>query len=82
MRSGDDLSGQARAARGRRLESVETILGRPVAELRDRPDFQPSARSIPNEPLRLECRLVRQGPADHTNRIIDLLSRWEKASGP
>jgi len=74
LRSGDDVAGEARNGKGGgALESVATINGRPAAEVADRPEFQNLSAIHPNEPLRLECGLVRQGQADQTNRIIDLL---------
>jgi transcription termination factor Rho len=57
---------------------VTTINGRPAAELRERPEFQNLSAIHPDQQLRLECGLLRQGQADQTNRIIDLLCPFGK----
>jgi len=60
------------------LERVTTINGRPAAEVRDRPEFQSLSAIHPDQQLRLECGLLRQGQSDQTNRIIDLLCPFGK----
>ncbi len=59
--------------RGPSLEKVTAINGRPPEKLRERPEFTRLGAIHPNEQLRLECGLVRQGQPDFTNRVIDLL---------
>jgi transcription termination factor Rho len=83
LRTGDEIDGETRPGKGGGggggggggsvLERVTAINGRPAAELRERPDFQRLPAVHPDQPLRLECPLVRQGRPDPTNRIIDLL---------
>ncbi len=79
LRVGDDVVGETRNGKGgSALDRVATINGRPAAELRERPEFQRLAAIHPDEVLRLECDLVRQGQPDQTNRIIDLLCPFGK----
>jgi transcription termination factor Rho len=76
LRSGDEIAGETRpGGRGRAatLEKITTVNGRPPADLRGRPDFSSLGAIHPNEQLRLECELRRQGQPDYTNRVIDLL---------
>jgi transcription termination factor Rho len=76
LRTGDEVEGEARPGgkgRGPSLERVTAINGRPPEAARQRPDFGRLSAIHPNEPLRLECGLVRQGQPDFTNRVIDLL---------
>jgi transcription termination factor Rho len=77
LRAGDEIDGQARPGgkgRGPSLEKVTSINGRPPQELKQRPDFSRLGAIHPKEQLRLDTRLVRQGQADPTNRVIDLVT--------
>jgi transcription termination factor Rho len=79
LRTGDDITGPVRNGKGTQsLDGVTTINGRPATELRDRPAFQNLSAVHPDQQLRLECGLLRQGQADQTNRIIDLLCPFGK----
>ena len=79
LRPGDDIAGQVRNGKGGlALGSVATINGRPAAQVRDRPEFQSLPAVHPDQPLRLECGMERQGQPDPTNRIIDLLCPFGK----
>jgi len=79
LRTGDEIIGEARVGKGQpALGRILTLHGRPPAELRERPDFQQLAGVHPDQPLRLECELVRGGQADQTNRIIDLVCPFGK----
>ena len=76
LRTGDEIEGETRPGgkgRGPSLERVTAINGRPPEAVRQRPEFGRLGAIHPNEPLRLECGLVRQGQPDFTNRVIDLL---------
>jgi transcription termination factor Rho len=76
LRPGDEIDGQSRSGgkgRGPTLERVSLINGRAPGSLDHRPDFGRLSAVHPNEQLRLECGLVRQGQRDLTNRVIDLL---------
>jgi transcription termination factor Rho len=57
---------------------VTAINGLPPEALRERPDFQKLPAIHPDQQLRLECGLVRQGQPDATNRIIDLICPFGK----
>ena len=77
LRTGDEIDGETRAGgkgRGPTLARVTAINGHPADQLRQRPDFTRLGAVHPNEQLRLECGLMRQGQPDQTNRVIDLLS--------
>ena len=77
LRAGDEIDGQTRPGgkgRGPSLEKVTGINGRPPQELKHRPEFSRLGAIHPNEQLRLDTRLVRQGQADPTNRVIDLIT--------
>jgi transcription termination factor Rho len=79
LRTGDEIAGETRNHKGGRfLAEVMTVNGRLPGELRERPDFQKLPAIHPDQPLRLECPLLRQGQADQTNRIIDLLCPFGK----
>ncbi|HEV8149825.1 MAG TPA: transcription termination factor Rho [Gemmatimonadales bacterium] len=79
LRAGDEIVGAAKSGKGgSMLDRVETINGRPVAELGERPSFAQLTAIHPDQQLRLECDLVRQGRPDATNRIIDLLCPFGK----
>ena len=79
LRTGDEIAGETRHFKGGRyLAEVKTVNGRVPGELRERPDFQKLPAIHPDQPLRLECPLLRQGQADQTNRIIDLLCPFGK----
>jgi transcription termination factor Rho len=79
LRTGDEIVGTTRSGKGGSfLDRASSINGRQPEELRERPDFQNLPAIHPDQPLRLECGLVRQGQADQTNRIIDLLCPFGK----
>ena len=81
LRAGDEIDGTSRPGgkgRSATLEKVTAINGRPPAELRGRAEFSSLGAIHPNEQLRLECNLVRQGQADHTNRVIDIICPFGK----
>jgi transcription termination factor Rho len=76
LRVGDEIEGDARGGgkgRGPTLEKVTSINGRPPEQMRGRPEFTRLGAIHPNEQIRLECGLTRQGQPDFTNRVIDLL---------
>jgi transcription termination factor Rho len=81
LRVGDEVDGETRPGgkgRSATLEKVTTVNGRPPADLRSRPDFGKLGAIHPNEQLRLEFNLVRQGQPDFTNRVIDILCPFGK----
>jgi transcription termination factor Rho len=81
LRPGDEIEGETRPGgkgRSATLENVTAINGRPPAELRRRPEFSSLGAIHPNEQLRLECGLVRQGQPDFTNRVIDIICPFGK----
>jgi transcription termination factor Rho len=81
LRAGDEIDGDTRPGgkgRSATLERVTAINGRPPAELKRRPEFNRLGAIHPNEQLRLECGLVRQGQPDFTNRVIDILCPFGK----
>jgi transcription termination factor Rho len=79
LRTGDEIAGEIRNVKGgRSLGEIATVNGRPPGELLERPDFQKLPAIHPDQPLRLECALLRQGQPDQTNRIIDLLCPFGK----
>jgi transcription termination factor Rho len=76
LRPGDEIDGSIRPGgkgRGHSLDRVTQINGRTAEDLKHRPDFTRLGAIHPNEQLRLEFGLVRQGQPDYTNRVIDLL---------
>jgi len=76
LRVGDEIDGTTRPGgkgRGSTLEKVTAINGRSPEQVRGRPVFTRLGAIHPNEQLRLESELVRQGQADFTNRLIDIL---------
>jgi transcription termination factor Rho len=76
LRPGDEIEGETRASgkgRGPSLQGISTINRLPPDQLRHRPEFNRLSAIHPNEQLRLEFGLVRQGQPDYTNRVIDLL---------
>jgi transcription termination factor Rho len=81
LRPGDEIEGETRPGgkgRSATLENVTAVNGRPPAELRRRPEFSSLGAIHPNEQLRLECGLVRQGQPDYTNRVIDIICPFGK----
>ena len=81
LRAGDEIDGATRPGgkgRSATLERVTAVNGRPPAELRGRPEFARLGAIHPNEQLRLESGLVRQGQPDFTNRVIDILCPFGK----
>jgi transcription termination factor Rho len=76
LRTGDAIEGETRASgkgRGPSLDRISSINGLPPDQLGHRPEFNRLGAVHPNEQLRLEIGLVRQGQPDYTNRVIDLL---------
>jgi transcription termination factor Rho len=76
LRAGDEIDGTTRPGgkgRGPTLDKVTAVNGRSPADLRGRAEFGRLGAIHPNEQLRLECELRRQGQPDFTNRVIDLL---------
>jgi transcription termination factor Rho len=76
LRTGDEIEGETRPGgkgRGATLSRVTAVNGRPPEELAHRLEFGRLGAVHPNEQLRLECGLTRQGQPDFTNRVIDLL---------
>ncbi len=81
LRVGDEIDGETRPGgkgRSATLEKVTAINGRPPGEMRRRPEFGRLGAIHPNEQLRLESGLVRQGQPDLTNRVIDILTPFGK----
>jgi transcription termination factor Rho len=79
LRTGDELAGDTGSARGAAsLERVTAVNGLPAERARDRPLFDRLGAIHPDEPLRLECGLMRGGQPDYTNRVIDLLCPFGK----
>jgi transcription termination factor Rho len=79
LRTGDEIEGDTRSGKGGRfLSLVSGINGRPPEALGERPEFSKLSAVHPDQPLRLECGLLRQGQPDQTNRIIDLLCPFGK----
>jgi transcription termination factor Rho len=81
LRVGDEIEGDARGGgkgRGPTLEKVTSVNGRPPEQMRGRPEFTRLGAIHPNEQIRLECGLTRQGQPDFTNRVIDLLCPFGK----
>ena len=79
LRTGDEIMGDTRRGKGGSfLDRVATINGRTPEEIRERPEFQNLPAVHPDQPLRLECGMSRQGQADQTNRIIDLVCPFGK----
>jgi transcription termination factor Rho len=80
LRPGDEIAGQVRSG-GRAagsVESIATVNGRPPAALAERRAWDRLTAIHPNQLLRLECGLTRQGQPDQTNRVIDLLCPFGK----
>jgi transcription termination factor Rho len=76
LRVGDEIDGEVRAGgkgRGPTLERVTAINGRTPEQIRGRLEFSKLGAIHPNEQIKLECGLTRQGQPDFTNRVIDLL---------
>jgi transcription termination factor Rho len=79
LRTGDEITGDTRRGKGGGfLDRVSTVNGRSPEEIRERPEFQNLPAVHPDQPLRLECGMLRQGQADQTNRIIDLVCPFGK----
>jgi transcription termination factor Rho len=77
LRSGDEICGQAgkppRPGKSAPLRHLHTVNGFPPEDLGHRPQFSRLSALHPNRQLVLECGLERNGQADYTNRIIDLI---------
>jgi transcription termination factor Rho len=80
LRVGDEIVGRPRAGgRGTPvIEAIEAVNGRPADGTVARPDWDRLTAIHPNELLKLECKLVRQGQPDFTTRVIDLLCPFGK----
>jgi transcription termination factor Rho len=78
LRTGDEIWGEAGAAPGRGknapLTSVTLVNNHPPEQMTSRPEFARLSAQHPNEQIRLECELTRNGQPDMTNRVIDLFS--------
>jgi transcription termination factor Rho len=78
LRTGDEIWGEAGAAPGRGknppLTSVTLVNSHPPEQMTSRPEFARLSAQHPNEQIRLECELTRNGQPDMTNRVIDLFS--------
>jgi transcription termination factor Rho len=76
LRTGDDIGGEVgdppSSDKSPPLRKVVTVNGKDPELAKNRPDFNRLKPLHPNEQLRLECDLTRQGKTDYTNRIIDL----------
>jgi transcription termination factor Rho len=76
LRTGDEIDGETRPGgkgRGPTLGRITMVNGRPPEDLAQRLEFSRLGAVHPNEQLRLECGLTRQGQPDFTNRVIDIL---------
>lgn len=74
LRTGDEITGELRNGRGpATLGRITAINGLTPEAAGARPAFANLTAIHPDQPLRLECDLVRLGQRDHTNRVIDLL---------
>ena len=81
LRAGDEIDGEVRAGgkgRGPTLERVSTINDRTPEQIGGRLEFTRLGAIHPNEQIKLECGLVRQGQPDFTNRVIDILCPFGK----
>jgi transcription termination factor Rho len=82
LRPGDEIWGEVGAPSGRGksppLSKLEAVNGVDPEELGARPEFTRLGAQHPNEPLRLECGLMRRGQRDYTNRVIDLFCPFGK----
>ena len=80
LRVGDEIVGREKTGgRGApALEAIESINGRPPESLADRRAWDRLTAIHPNEHLKLECKLIRQGQPDFTTRVIDLLCPFGK----
>jgi transcription termination factor Rho len=81
LRVGDEVDGETRPGgkgRSATLEKVTAVNGRPPAEVRRRPEFGQLGAIHPNEQVKLEFGLVRQGQPDFTNRVIDIICPFGK----
>lgn len=78
LRTGDHVRGKAGPPPGRGksppLDSVDTVNDRPPAQAKGRPQFNSLPAMYPDEQLKLECGLLRNGQRDYTNRIVDLIA--------
>ena len=81
LRQGDEIDGEVRPGgkgRGPTLEKVTGINGRTPEQVKGRLEFTRLGAIHPNEQIKLECGLTRQGQPDFTNRVIDLLCPFGK----
>ena len=81
LRTGDELEGEIgppAKGKGPALRSVRRVNGVAPETLGERPDFSRLGAVHPNEQLRLESELIRQGQRDQTTRVIDLLCPFGK----
>ena len=78
LRPGDEVEGETGRGRGGpQLEKIVRVNGVDPGTLADRPEFSRLAAIHPDEVLRLEVP-GRPGPADYTNRVIDLICPFGK----
>jgi transcription termination factor Rho len=76
LRTGDEIAGSVRPGskgKGPSLETITAVLGKPLEQLHERPEFTRLGAVHPNEQLMLEANASRPGQTDFTNRVIDLL---------
>jgi transcription termination factor Rho len=78
LRPGDEIAAEPKPGGRPAIGRIVTVNGRPPDAIRDRPEYDRLTAIHPNEPLRLECPLVRRGQPDATNRVIDLLCPFGK----
>jgi len=76
LRTGDEIAGEVGKPPGNGksppLTRIHAVNDRPPEAIRDRQNFQRLSAIHPDEQLKLECELIRNGQPDFTNRMIDL----------
>ena len=80
LRLGDEVVGEVKKGGrgGATLDTLTTVNGLALEAIANRREWDRLTAIHPNEQLRLECRLVRQGQVDQTTRVIDLLCPFGK----
>ena len=78
LRPGDEIEGETGRGRGGpQVDKILKVNGADPGTLGDRPEFSRLTAIHPDEMLRLEVP-GRSGPADYTNRVIDLICPFGK----